>query len=178
MRFILIGAPGSGKSVVSRELSKSLHIPIISIGQRIRELAESGTGPQADAAREALKKGELVPDEMAVEILRDRLKEEDAQRGFLIDGMPRTLNEARMMDGMFALNKVFHLKVEPSTAFQRLLRRGRSDDQPHLIQRRLDLHHEEIPGILNFYRSRGVLVEADASSSIQDAAREVMSKLQ
>ena len=178
MRFILIGAPGSGKSVVARELSKSLHIPIISIGKKIRELAESGRGPESETARAALEKGELVPDEMAMEILKERLSEEDAQRGFLIDGMPRTLDEARLMNGMFSINKVFHLKVEPSLAFERLLRRGRSDDKPHLIQRRLDLHRGEIPGILNFYRGMGILVEVDAASSIQDAAREVMSKLQ
>jgi len=177
MRFILIGAPGSGKSVVSRELSQSLHIPVISIGKKIRELAE-GEGSESEAARAALDKGELVPDEMAVRILKERLAETDAERGFLIDGMPRTLNEARMMKGMFSIKKVFHLKVSPSVAFERLLRRGRSDDKPYLIQRRLDLHHEQIGGIVNFYKSMGILIEVDASRSIQDAANEIMSKLQ
>ena len=178
MRIILIGAPGSGKSVVAKELSKSLNIPIISIGQKIRELAESGSGSDAEAARAALEKGELVPDELAMKILKERLDSEDTQRGFLIDGMPRTINEARLMGGMFSINKVFHLKVEPSLAFERLLRRGRSDDKPNLIQRRLDLYREHITGILSFYRNMGILLETDASSSIQDAAHEVMSRLQ
>ncbi|MEX1068367.1 MAG: nucleoside monophosphate kinase, partial [Patescibacteria group bacterium] len=102
----------------------------------------------------------------------------DPQRGFLVDGLPRTIGEARMINGMFPVNKVFHLKVDPSVAFQRLLRRGRSDDRPERIQRRLDVYHENIEPILAFYRSTGILVEVDASSDVSGASREVMSKLQ
>lgn len=178
MRAILIGAPGSGKSVVARTLSQSLHIPVISIGQRLRDLVESNHTPEADSARRALETGELLPDELAIKLFKQELAEIDPQRGFLVDGLPRTIGEARMINGMFPVNRVFHLKVEPSLAFQRLLQRGRVDDLPERIQRRLDIYQENITSILAFYKSMGILVEVDASSSIMDALREVMSKLQ
>ncbi|OGC59618.1 hypothetical protein A2890_00285 [candidate division WWE3 bacterium RIFCSPLOWO2_01_FULL_53_14] len=178
MRIILIGAPGSGKSVVARALSQSLHIPVISIGQSLRELAESDHSPEAEAARQALETGELLPDELAIKLFKEELAQVDPSRGFLVDGLPRTIGEARMINGMFPVNKVFHLKVDPSVAFQRLLRRGRTDDRPERIQRRLDVYHENITPILSFYKSTGILVEVDASSDVSGAALEVMSKLQ
>ncbi|KKW05997.1 MAG: Adenylate kinase [candidate division CPR1 bacterium GW2011_GWC1_49_13] len=178
MRIILIGAPGSGKSVVSAALTKSLNIPAISIGQKLRELAKSNGSEDAKAARQALNTGELVPDELAVRLLKEELERVKPPKGFILDGLPRTFSEARLIEGMFPVNRVFHLKVSPSIAFQRLMLRGRSDDVPSRIQRRIDIYQENIGEILSFYRSRGLLVEADASSDIQSAAREVMSKLQ
>lgn len=178
MRIILIGAPGSGKSVVSSALSKSLKIPTISIGKKIRDLATRDDDPEATVAKQALSTGELVPDKLAVKLLKEELSRVDPRRGFLLDGLPRTVSEARLIEGMFPVNRVFHLKVEPGVAFQRLLRRGRSDDLPDRIQHRLDLYQENISAILSFYRSRGILVEVDASADISSAAQEVMSKLQ
>ena len=178
MRAILIGAPGSGKSVVARTLSRSLRIPVISIGQKLRELVESDRGPEVEAARHALETGDLISDQLAIKLFKEELAQVDPQRGFLVDGLPRTINEARMINGMFAINRVFHLQIAPSLAFQRLMQRGRVDDLPARIQRRLDVYHENITPILALYKNMGVLVEVDASSSISDAAREVMSKLQ
>ncbi|HLD96183.1 MAG TPA: nucleoside monophosphate kinase [Patescibacteria group bacterium] len=178
MRIILIGAPGSGKSVVARTLSRSLHIPVISIGQKLRDLVEGTPSPESEAARHALETGELIPDYLAIKLFKEELAQVDPERGFLVDGLPRTIGEARMINGLFSINRVFHLRVAPSLAFQRLLRRGRVDDLPERIQRRIDIYTENITPILAFYKSMGVLVEADASSSISDAAREVMSKLQ
>ncbi len=178
MRIILIGAPGSGKSVVSAALSKSLNIPVISIGQKLRDLVENEDGEDAQTVRKALATGELVPDDLAVRLLKEELARVNPPKGFLLDGLPRTVTEARLIEGMFPVNRVFHLKVSPSVAFQRLMLRGRSDDVPSRIQRRIDIYQENIGEILSFYRSRGLLVEADASSDIQSAAREVMSKLQ
>jgi|SRR3990172_879328 len=178
MRIILIGAPGSGKSVVSHALSKSLNIPAISIGNKLRELVQKDGSEEAKQARKALETGELVPDELAVRLMKEELARVNPPKGFLLDGLPRTANEARLIEGMFPVNRVFHLKVAPSVAFQRLMLRGRSDDVPSRIQRRIDIYQENIDEILNFYRSRGLLVEVDASSDISSAAREVMSKLQ
>src|SRR3990172_2680835 len=114
MRIILIGAPGSGKSVVSHALSKSLRIPVISIGARLRELAESDVNPEAEVARKALSTGELVPNELALKLFKKELAQVDPQRGFLLDGLPRTVEEARAIEGLFSINRVFHLRVPHS----------------------------------------------------------------
>lgn len=178
MRISILGAPGSGKTTQAQLLSKSLHVPVISIGDELRELAKS-KDPRSKEISEALEKGSLVPDEIVLEILWARLSKDDTDRGFVLDGIPRTAGEARAMAGKSSLNKVFHLKVGSSVVFERLMRRGRKDDTPEIIQKRFEIYQLEIKAILQFYRSLGVLVEIDATpSSIQSINQEIMSKLQ
>ncbi|GMR19381.1 MAG: adenylate kinase [Patescibacteria group bacterium] len=178
MRIAIIGAPGSGKTTQSQSLARSLGISAISIGARLRQLVREG-GPGVEEAERALEKGDLIPDELTISLLRKRLSQSDAERGFVLDGMPRTIGEAREMMGMFALNRVFHLRVSFQIATERLMQRGRSDDRPELIQRRFEIYEQEIKPILVFYRSLGSLVEIDASTpALQDISQEIMSKLQ
>ncbi|NIT04579.1 AAA family ATPase [Candidatus Saccharibacteria bacterium] len=178
MRISIIGAPGSGKTTQANLLAKPLGVPVFSLGKELRRVVEEG-GPKASEIKKILEEGGLVPDEMTLDVLRERLMSEDTSRGFILDGMPRTIGEARAMSQIFALNKVFHLQVGVQAATERLLRRGREDDKPELMQRRFDLYNQNIKPIIAFYRSLGALIEIDASSSsIQDINREIMSKLQ
>lgn len=178
MRISIIGAPGSGKTTQAQLLSKSLNVPAISIGDRLRELVGTDD-PRAEEIEEALEKGGLISDEIALSLLWERLSEPDVDRGFVLDGMPRTAGEARAMMSKFSLNRVFHLKVSSMVAFERLMRRGRDDDKPELIQQRMDTYHQEVKAILQLYRSLGLLEEIEASdASIQSINQEIMSKLQ
>jgi len=178
MHISILGAPGSGKTTQAQLLSKSLHIPVVSIGEELRELAKSQDS-RSKVVHKALKEGGLVPAEIVLEILWARLSKDDTDRGFVLDGIPRTAGEARSMIGKFSLDRVFHLKVGSSAVFERLMRRGREDDKPELIQKRFEIYKQEIKAILQFYKSLGVLVEIDATpSSILDINQEMISKLQ
>ncbi len=178
MRISILGAPGSGKTTQSQLLAKSLNVPVFSINDELRQLAKSND-PRSGEVREVLEKDELVPDELALSLLRERLSQSDAERGFVLDGTPRTVGEARVMMGVFALNRVFHLQVGFQVAMERLMRRAREDDKPESIRRRFEIYRKEIKAILPLYRSLGILVEIDAATgSIQDVSQEIMSKLQ
>jgi adenylate kinase len=178
MRISIIGAPGSGKTTQAQLLSKFSNMPVISIGDKLRELVGS-KDPRAQEIEEALEKGGLISDEIALSLLWERLSQPDVDRGFILDGMPRTAGEAREMTSRFSLNKVFHLKVSSMVSLERLMRRGRGDDRPDLIRQRMDIYHKEIKAVLQIYKSLGILEEIEASTaSIQSISQEIMSNLQ
>lgn len=178
MRISILGAPGSGKTTQSQLLAKSLNVLVFSIGDELRQLVKSDD-PRSGEVGEVLDEGELVSDELALSLLRERLSQSDAERGFVLDGMPRTVGDARVMMGMFALNRAFHLQIGFQVAMERLMRRAREDDKPKPIHRRFEIYRREIRTILPLYRSLGILVEIDAATgSVQDISQEIMSKLQ
>lgn len=176
MKIAIIGAPGSGKTTQADLLAKRLGVPVVAVGEALREVAGGG-GPESSQVQEALAMGELVPEELALGLLREMLSEPDRKGGFILDGMPRTLGEAQEMEKLFTLDRVCHLQVKPEIAQSRLLKRGRGDDQPELIKRRLEIYKEKIEPILDFYKERQILVKVDASASPQEIHQEIASKL-
>jgi len=177
MRIAIIGAPGSGKTTQSQLLAKSLNVPVISIGEELREIAY-GKGNDAKVVREALAKGDLVLGEVVLSLLRRHLSDPQTQRGFILDGMPRTAREAQEVLQLFAFDRVFHLKVDSSTALERLLKRRREDDNPEVIAHRFEVYEQEEKAILELYRNLGILVEVDASNpSVTAVQREIIANL-
>lgn len=178
MRIAVIGAPGSGKTTQSQLLAKSLNIPVISIGEELREISR-GVGDPANEVKRDLERGELVSGDISVSLLRDHLAKPEFEKGFVLDGMPRTSGEVRSLAQLFAFDRVFHLKTDLTVALERLLKRGREDDLPKIISRRFEIYEQENRPILEIYRNLGILVEADASNpSVSDVQREIVSQLQ
>ena len=179
MRIAIIGAPGSGKTTQSELLAKSLNVPVISIGEDLRDVSR-GDSKEAEEIRVFLEKGELVPDEISISFLRRHLSEREFEikKGFILDGMPRTFGETRSLMQLFAFDRVFHLRTNLSVSLERLLKRGRSDDQTKIVSRRFEIYEQENRAILEIYRNLGILVEVDASNpSVSDVHREIVSQL-
>jgi len=129
-----------------------------------------------------LASGELVPDELTVALIRDRLSNDDTAQGFVLDGFPRNLVQARELDEMLEaigrpLDVVFYFDLDDDTATERMLGRareeGRADDTPEVIARRLAIYHEHTEPVVERYREAGTLVDLDAARSIDDVSAEI-----
>ena len=177
MHVAIIGAPGGGKTTQSQLLASSLKVPVISVGEMLREFSVQ-EDKRAQSVRQALAAGELVPDEITLEFLNQRLSDSDTQSGFVLDGMPRTFGEARQMMRLFALDRVFHLEIRLEEALKRLIPRRREDDQPPIIEHRFEVYMRGKEALLGFYRPLGVLVEIDASAPSVQVHQEIVGNLQ
>lgn len=164
MRLLLVGPPGAGKGTQAVFLSKELGVPHISTG----DLFRSHVGNETELGlrvKEYLDSGGLVPDEITNAMVRERLAEEDASRGFLLDGFPRTTTQADVLDEILAgqdaeVDAVVLLDVPEDVVVERLLGRGRADDTEEVIRRRQRLYLLETTPLLDHYADRLVKVPA------------------
>lgn len=164
MRLVLVGPPGAGKGTQAAVLSAELNIPHISSGDLFRANIDGGTqlGKQA---KNYLDAGELVPDEITNEMVRQRLAEPDAAEGFLLDGFPRTTPQADVLAGILAENSmeltaVLEFDASEEELVKRLLERGRSDDTEEIIRNRLGVYRSETAPLLDYYRDKAVTINA------------------
>lgn len=176
MKISVLGPPGAGKGTQATLLAKTLGIPRICAGEMLRELGKERSS-LGKKVKETIEGGELVPDDLVSTLLEGRLKEGDAKKGFVLDGIPRTENQVQMFDKLFSLDKVILLKLDKETAISRLLGRGREDDTPKAIERRFAIFNREIGRIAERYRAAGVLVEIDAKGDPQEVHRRIISHL-
>lgn len=176
MRLVMLGAPGSGKGTQGDLLAEHFRIPKSSTGDALRAAVKAGTplGLQAKAAMDA---GKLVADELVIGIIRERLQAPDVRRGFIVDGFPRNVVQARILDQMLAdlgqppIDKVVHLKVDEAEVVRRLLARGvadgRSDDNELTVQKRIAVYRAETQPLLDYYSARGILVTVQGVGAMQ-----------
>ena len=185
MNLLVLGPQGSGKGTQAVRLSEDHGIPHISTGEMFRSAIEAGS-ELGRAVEPILAAGELVPDELTVSLIRDRLSEPDAARGFVLDGFPRNLDQAEALDAMLAeigktLDAVLFFDLSDEVALERLLGRsrdeGRHDDTPEVIQRRLAIYHEQTEPVVERYRATGKLVPLHAERPIADVAAEIADAL-
>jgi adenylate kinase len=178
MRVIFLGPPGSGKGTQAKLLAGRLGVPAVSTGDILREAVRQGT-PLGRRAKAVMDAGELVPDEVVISLIRDRTAEPDARNGFLLDGFPRTLEQAVALDRLLAgngaaLDGVINLLVPEKTLIERMLGRaaqeGRSDDRPETVAERLRVYREKTAPLVEHYRRLGILSEVDGSGSIATVA--------
>ncbi|MFN3892875.1 MAG: adenylate kinase [Beijerinckiaceae bacterium] len=187
MKLILLGPPGAGKGTQATRLMEKHGIPQLSTGDMLRAAVKAGTpvGLQAKAVMEA---GGLVSDEIVVGIIADRMEEPDARRGFILDGFPRTVAQARALDEMMAtkgmkLDGIVELKVDESALLARIEKRAsetiaaggvvRADDNPEAFKKRLEAYREQTAPVSAYYASKGVLKQVDGMASIDDVTRAI-----
>ena len=185
MNLLVLGPQGSGKGTQASRLAEEREIPHVSTGDMFRASIAART-PLGRRVEPILASGELVPDELTVALIRERLSEPDATRGFVLDGFPRNLAQAEALDAMLTeidreLDLVLFFDLDQVTSTERLRKRavieGRDDDTPDAIARRLELYHEQTAPLVELYRASGRLVPIRADRTIEEVANEIAEAL-
>ncbi|MFS8495558.1 MAG: adenylate kinase [Actinomycetes bacterium] len=179
MKLLFIGPPGAGKGTQAGRVADRLGIPHISTGDMFRHHVAAGTelGKQVKAIMEA---GDYVPDSITVAMLKERIAEDDAAGGFILDGFPRTIAQVEALDeliGEDGLDKVVLFRVDNDVLVERMLARGRADDNEETIRNRLNVYEEQTAPLIDLYRERGVLVEVDGVGEIDEITERVLAAL-
>ena len=179
MKLLFIGPPGAGKGTQAGRVADRLGIPHISTGDMFRHHVAAGTelGKQVKAIMEA---GDYVPDSITVAMLKERIAEDDAAGGFILDGFPRTIAQVEALDeliGEDVLDKVVLFRVDNDVLVERMLARGRADDNEETIRNRLNVYEEQTAPLIDLYRERGVLVEVDGVGEIDEITERVLAAL-
>ena len=180
MRLILLGPPGAGKGTQSARIVERHGIPQLSTGDMLRAAVADET-PIGLEAKEIMARGDLVPDEVVVGIVADRIEQADAREGFILDGFPRTVAQAEALDRMMdrkgiELDSVIELKVDENALVERISKRAREteargevvrkDDNPEAFKVRLDAYRKQTAPLSDYYRDRGMLETTDGMASM------------
>ncbi len=185
MRLIIMGPPGAGKGTQAKFIAEHFGIPAISTGDIFRANVSQGT-PLGVEAASYMDKGEYVPDSVTNLMVRNRIDEPDAAKGFLLDGYPRTLAQVEELDGMIkftghALDAVVVLTVDKDEIVQRLLQRaeleGRADDTADVIRRRQEVYLEETAPLIEVYKGRGLVHEIDGLGDVAEVTKRIFDEL-
>ena len=181
MRAIFLGPPGSGKGTQAKLLAQRMDVPAISTGDMLREAVRLGT-PLGRRAKSIIEAGELVPDDVVIGLIRERISLPDAREGFLLDGFPRTIEQAVALDRLLegnaeALDAVINLLVPEGTLVERMVGRaaveGRPDDRPETVRERLRVYREKTAPLVDYYGARGARIDVDGSGSIEEVSGRV-----
>ena len=187
MRVILLGPPGAGKGTQAQGLIAKHGIVQLSTGDMLRTAVAAGT-PVGLRAKSIMERGELVPDDVVVAIIADRIDQPDAKRGFVLDGFPRTVPQAEALDRLLAerglkLDAVIELKVDEGILLQRIEKRIadmtargekiRSDDNPEVLKGRLFAYREQTAPLVGYYASKGLLERVDGMAAVDDVSAQI-----
>ncbi|MGB9688400.1 adenylate kinase [Thermogutta sp.] len=181
MRIVFIGPPGAGKGTQAQKIVERYMIAHLSTGDMLRAARDAKT-PLGLKADEYMSRGELVPDNIIIDLIRERLQSPDCQRGYLLDGFPRTIAQAEALDAMLAsqntpLDVVLELQVPEEELFRRLAGRGRADDKPEVIRQRLVAYRTQTEPLLDYYRRKNLLRSVDGVGTVDeifDRIREIL----
>jgi adenylate kinase len=182
LNVLLLGPQGAGKGTQATRISADYGIPHIASGEILRAEMEAGT-ELGRRVKETIERGDLVPDDVMIELIRNRLSEPDTDSGFVLDVFPRTTVQAEALDSMFAdigrnFSVAFALQIPDEVAFDRLRRRSREDDTDEAIQRRLENYHRETEPLIEYYRTRGNLVPIHADRTENEVFAEIQRALE
>ena len=183
MKLILLGAPGAGKGTQAAVISRELGLPAISTGNILRAAIQEGT-PTGMKAKTYMDEGHLVPDEVIIGIIKERLAEPDCAKGFILDGVPRTIAQAEALEaaGIKFDHVVSHIKaVPPRTEGVCDVCGGelvtRKDDKPETVKNRLAVYHRETEPLKDFYRERGVLYPVEDMGPVEATSKAILAIL-
>ena len=173
--ILLLGPPGAGKGTQAKRIEDDYGVPQISTGDMLREAIASGT--ELGEEVRPIERGDLVPDELIVRVIRDRLERDDTRAGFILDGFPRTMPQAEALDAMLdeigrGLHVVLEFVLEEQEAADRLVGRaveeGRIDDDPEVIRHRFTVWREQTLPLSEYYARGGKLVSIDAAQPVDE----------
>lgn len=205
MRIVLLGAPGSGKGTMAQKLTTQLSIPQISTGDIFRQNLKEET-PLGLQIKDIMAKGMLVPDEITIEIVKDRLAKPDCANGYILDGFPRSIVQAEALDGFQTIDCAINLEVDNEAIVKRLSGRRfcpdcngtfhvstladehvcpacngnlivREDDKEHTVRNRLDVYAKTTLPLVDYYANKGKLVTVDGNGSIDVVYDRILSAL-
>lgn len=195
-KIVMLGIVGAGKGTQAKKLSKYLDIPHISTGEIFREAVKKET-PLGLKAKSIMESGDLVPDDIVIGIVEDRLKEPDARDGYILDGFPRTINQAKEFDKLEDLDRVFYITIPEEESIRRLKGRRicrdckkeynvylednytdtcecggnlvqREDDKEDTVKVRIKNYIEQTEPLIEYYKNNGILVEIDGDRKIDE----------
>jgi adenylate kinase len=186
VNILLLGPQGSGKGTQAKRIAEDYGLAQIATGEMLRNAIASETllGRQV---KPIVERGDLVPDDLMIGLIRERLDDEDTRDGFILDGFPRTMAQAEALDDMLAeidrpLDVVFVLQVPDDVARDRLAKRaleeGRADDTPTAIDTRIATYHRETEPIVEHYRARGSLVPIPGTGTVDEVFRQIQDALE
>ncbi len=174
MRIVLIGIQGSGKSTQGSVISGRLKIPFISAGDIIRELMQ-GTGPVSAYIKDIVNSGRLIPDEKTIEIFATYLKKEEFRNGYIIDGFPRTINQADEFPD--PIDWVIYIETPDDVALDRIKKRQdsrRADETDAAIKRRIEAFHAHTKPLIEYYKEKGNLITVDGTQSVDAVSDSIL----
>lgn len=186
MRIVLLGAPGSGKGTQAALLKEHYSIPHISTGDLLRQAVADAT-PLGLKAKEIMDRGELVPDDVMLNLIRERLGRDDVASGFILDGYPRNLAQAEALTTVLTdigqpVEEAVLIEVNPEMVVQRIAQRaaqeGRSDDTEEVVRNRLRIYEEQTAPVAGFYADAGLLTRILGEGTIEEVLERIKSALQ
>ncbi|SDR01747.1 Adenylate kinase [Rhizobiales bacterium GAS113] len=184
MRLIVLGPPGSGKGTQAVRIAERLGIPQLSSGEMLRAAVKAGTEIGLHA-KGIMERGALVPDDIVIQIVADRIEAADTRTGFILDGFPRTIVQAAALDSVLAekglgLDVVLELSVDEGALLERIIRRAREakgrgepprdDDNPETLRRRLQAYRSETAPLIEYYSRQGLVVSLDGLRSMDEVS--------
>jgi adenylate kinase len=189
MRLILLGPPGAGKGTQAKLLTEAFGIPHLSTGDILRAAIRAQT-PMGLEAKAVMDRGDLVSDEVVNGIVSERLDQDDARKGFILDGYPRTIPQAEALDEMLAdkgmaLDAVVEIAADAETLTRRIVNRAkenaaagaRADDNEDVIRNRLAVYREQTAPLVAHYRQKGLLKTVDGMASVEEVTVAIRSSI-
>jgi len=179
--IVLLGAPGSGKGTQAHLLKQQYFLEHVSTGDLYRREMASGSLIGMEA-RQLIDRGHLCPDEMTLDLLHQFCSSTKNVRGFLLDGVPRTLNQARMMEGIgyphiIPVTLAVYIKIDENEVIERLIKRAellkRTDDTPEVIRQRIEHYQEQIIPLVTYYETQGKLVKINGMQSVEEVFSDI-----
>jgi adenylate kinase len=189
MKLILLGPPGAGKGTQAKTLEQRYNITQLSTGDMLRQAVADDTSI-GRIAKDIMERGDLVPDELVVSIISERISAPDCANGFILDGFPRNVSQAQALDKMLAqkgieLDAVVELEVDDSILIDRIERRvsetegdARADDNAESLKQRLAVYHKQTAPLIKYYNERGALKGVDGMAAIDVVAGQIEEVLQ
>ena len=177
MRIIMLGGPGSGKSTYSKFLTKEFLVPHVYTGDMMRDLSKQDT-PTGRKVRSALDKGDYVDTKIVLSTLQKRLSRKDTERGYVLDGFPRSMKQVKEMeDRGIGYDHAVYLDVAEEEVIRRLMSRGRADDKPEIIKNRIKVYKKQTQPVINYYKDKLITIKAKGGEEIEDIASLIIKQI-
>ncbi len=190
MHIVFYGPEGSGKGTQAQLLAEKLNLPVLTSGDLVRETAASDEGILGDICKRILSEGKYVADSEMFVLWKKKLKKKDMEKGWIMDGFPRNINQAKFLVRKvkkygYKIDKVFYLRISPEESMTRLLKRGRKlhegsnglHDSPERITHRLAIYHEGRDEVLDFFAKKGVLEEINGEQEIEKVHQDIFARI-